>query len=66
MENKLKPCPFCGEEATIIGGPENWTPTFYDPDSGGEPIAVVCKCGCGLYGAFWDYSDAVKAWNQRT
>ena len=45
---KLKPCPFCGGEAEIVGGPENWTPTFCDPDSGGDPIAVVCKtCACG-------------------
>ena len=62
---KLKPCPFCGGEAEIVGGPENWTPTFYDPDSGGDPIAVVCKtCACGLH--FFDgYAEAITAWNTR-
>lgn len=62
---ELKPCPFCGGEAEIVGGPENWTPTFYDPDSGGDPIAVVCKtCACGLH--FFDgYAEAASAWNNR-
>jgi hypothetical protein len=65
MSNTLLPCPFCGGEAEIVGGPENWTPTFYDPDSGGDPIAVVCKtCACGLH--FFDgYAEAASAWNRR-
>lgn len=63
---ELKPCPFCGGNAVIIGGPENWTPTTHDPDSGGDPIAVVCEdCPCGLHGNFEDYSNAVHAWNCR-
>ncbi len=62
---KIEKCPFCGGEAEIVGGPENWTPTFYDPDSGGDPIAVVCKtCACGLH--FFDgYAEAIAAWNRR-
>lgn len=66
MSNTLLPCPFCGGEAEIVGGPENWTPTFYDPDGGGDPIAVVCKtCACGLH--FFDgYAEAIAAWNRRT
>ena len=65
MSNTLLPCPFCGGEAEIVGGPENWTPTFYDPDGGGDPIAVVCKtCACGLH--FFDgYAEAIAAWNRR-
>ena len=66
MNEELKPCPFCGGEAELIGGTENWTPTYDDPDSGGDPVAVVCNnCSCGLYGTFWDYGDAEKAWNNR-
>ncbi len=62
---ELKPCPFCGGEAQIVGGPEDWSPTFNDPDSGGDPIAVVCKnCNCGLY-CFEDYEEAIAAWNRR-
>ena len=63
--SELLPCPFCGGEAEIVGGPENWTPTFYDPDGGGDPIAVVCKtCACGLH--FFDgYAEAIAAWNRR-
>ena len=61
----LKPCPFCGGEAEVVGGPENWVPTFYDPDSGGEPIAIICKkCKCGLH-FFEDYSEAKADWNRR-
>jgi hypothetical protein len=65
MTENLLPCPFCNGEAEIVGGPENWAPTFYDPDSGGDPIAVVCKtCACGLH--FFDgYAEAASAWNRR-
>ena len=66
MIEELKPCPFCGGKAKIIGGPEDWSPSFYDPDSGGDPIAVICEnCGCGLHRNYDDYSDARKAWNAR-
>ena len=39
--SELKPCPFCGREVSIHGGPEEWTPTFYDPDSGGDPYYIA-------------------------
>ena len=48
MQNELKPYPFCGREVKIQGGPEEWHPTFYDPDSGGEPYQINCKCGCSF------------------
>jgi len=63
--NELKPCPFCGGEAEIIGGPEDWHPTYDDPDSGGHPYAVVCECGCGMYAAYYDAQQAIDAWNRR-
>lgn len=67
MSEELKPCPFCGGKAEITGGPEGWTPTFDDPDSGGDPIAVICQsCGCGLYSDFDDATEAINAWNRRT
>jgi len=65
MSKNLKSCPFCGGEAEIVGGPENWTPTFYDPDSGGDSIQINCKeCGC-ILGYFDDYDDAFTVWNRR-
>ena len=62
---ELMPCPFCGGEAQMVGGPEDWSPTFNDPDSGGDPISVVCKnCECGLH-FFEDYAEAIAAWSRR-
>ena len=59
-------CPLCGSEANIVGGPEDWHPTSYDPDSGGDPYSIVCTgCECGMVLAFWDIDEAIKAWNNR-
>jgi hypothetical protein len=64
--NMIKECPFCGGEAEIIGGPENWNPTFYDPDSGGDPITIQCKsCGGCMGTSSYDYAEALATWNAR-
>jgi hypothetical protein len=63
MDN-LKPCPFCGKEVKIQGGPEEWQPTFYDPDSGGDPYQIICECGCSV-GWYYDVEDLLKSWNRR-
>ena len=64
--SELKKCPFCGSEANIVGGSEDWHPTSYDPDSGGDPYSVVCTgCECGMALAFWDIDEAIAAWNRR-
>lgn len=65
-QNKLKPCPFCGSEIEIKGGPENWRPTWYDPDSGGDPYCINCKCGCRFNIGSQDAEDFINAWNRRT
>jgi hypothetical protein len=63
--DELKSCPLCGEKAEVIGGEENWRPSFYDPDSGGDPYHIQCtKCGCSG-GYHYEYNDAVKEWNSR-
>ncbi len=64
MQNELKPCPFCGREVKIRGGPKNWKPTFYDPDSGGDPYQICCECGC-CFGFFDDAEELSNAWNRR-
>ena len=62
---KIKPCPFCGSEAKIIGGPEDWIPTFLDPDSGGHPYQVHCV-NCDAYvGFFYEVEEAIEVWNRR-
>ena len=66
---KLKPCPLCGKEINAeknIYIPErDWKPSFYDPDSGGEPISIRCECGLRFYTGTYDWEEAVKAWNKR-
>lgn len=64
--NELKPCPFCGSEVEIRGGCENWRPTWYDPDSGGDPYYINCKCGCCFDIGSQDARDFINAWNRRT
>lgn len=65
MKNKLLPCPFCGNEVEIHGGVEKWTPTFYDPDSGGDPYYINCKCGVEFSIGYCDAFDLIKRWNTR-
>ena len=64
MEINLKPCPKCGREVELCGGPENWQPTFYDPDSGGDPYTINCECGIS-FGWFYDVEEIVEEWNRR-
>lgn len=64
MVIELKPCPFCGREVELSGGPENWRPTFYDPDSGGDPYQIICECGC-CFGWSYDVEEIVDKWNRR-
>lgn len=64
---KLRNCPFCGGEAELVGGPEEWSPTFNDPDSGGEPYRVICsECGAEMAGGgLFEPEQAAEAWNRR-
>lgn len=60
----LKPCPFCGGEVNVYG-PEDWHPTFYDPDSGGDPVSMCCDCGLTFSIGSYDYQETYDAWNRR-
>lgn len=66
---KLKPCPFCGKEIdtekNVYIPDRDWAPSFYDPDSGGNPIAIHCECGLTFYTGTWDWKEAVEIWNRR-
>ena len=68
--SELKCCPICGKEIDIENDlyiPErDWKPTFYDPDSGGDPINIHCKCGLEFSTGTYDWNEFVKAWNTRT
>lgn len=70
LENPILPCPICGKEIDIEKDmylPErDWNPTFYDPDSGGDPINIHCQCGLEFSTGTYDYADFVKAWNRRS
>lgn len=61
----LKPCPICGKKVEVHGGNEEWTPTSFDPDSGGEPYFIECKCGLNFSIGPCEYTDFTKAWNTR-
>lgn len=72
---KLKPCPFCGGEATYTGG-NNIIRVMNDGgivDFDGEywPVRIVCKSCLASTNEFYaenddkNYEDAEKAWNRR-
>lgn len=53
------------QKVEIYGGVENWTPTFYDPDSGGDPYYIHCECGIEFSIGYCDITEIVNAWNTR-
>lgn len=61
---ELEPCPVCGAKVQVHG-PEDWYPTFYDPDSGGDPVVLHCDCGLSFSINSYDYRETYKAWNRR-
>ena len=60
-EETLKPCPFCGGEATIriFKGKDGWRDRY----------AILCRYdegGCGAESGLYHYmSEAIEAWNRR-
>jgi hypothetical protein len=68
-KQKLIPCPLCGKEidenADMYLPERDWKPTFYDPDSGGDPIYIRCKCGLEFSTGTYDYAEFINAWNRR-
>lgn len=73
MSATLKPCPFCGGEASgngvvrYSGKHEAW---FADGTRVTEAFFVNCtRCGAsnrGLVGGYQTQPEAVAAWNRRT
>lgn len=61
----LKPCSFCGSIPSVHG-PMDWKPTFYDPDSGGDPVSLSCDCGLYFCIGSYDYQETYDAWNRRS
>ena len=61
---ELLPCPKCFKYVKVYG-PEDWKPTFCDPDSGGDPVNYVCECGLTFCIGRYDYYETMKAWNTR-
>jgi len=53
MDEKLKPCPFCGGKAKVQS----------DSFNGGE-FSVLCKCGASI-GEGGSKEHITKKWNQR-
>lgn len=57
-------CPVCGE-SVAVHGPEDWEPTFQDPDSGGEPYWFECECGLAFGTSYYEFKQALALWNTR-
>ena len=57
-------CPKCFKPVTVRG-PEDWQPTFHDPDSGGDPYSFECKCGLAFSTYKYDFKEALSDWNAR-
>ena len=57
MENKLKPCPFCGGNA--------YDHLKYSFHANKQRHAVKCT-KCNAYMEYRDKKSAIKAWNTRT
>ena len=68
-KTKLLSCPICGkeidEEKDMYIPERDWKPTFYDPDSGGDPMEIHCECGLQFCVGYVDWEDFAKAWNTR-
>lgn len=65
---ELKKCPFCGKKIDIendVHGVDDWRPTYYDPDSGGDPYSIRCDCGLTFCTGTYEWDEFVKAWNNR-
>lgn len=62
-EEQLKPCPFCGGEATKqVIAPHKHEMTKWLPDCNGEVI-IECKCGCSIIRD--TEKEAITHWNTR-
>lgn len=70
VKKELKPCPFCGRsidiEKNVYEPSRDWHPTFMDPDSGGDPIKINCKCGLMFCTGTYDWGEFVEAWSRRS
>lgn len=58
-------CPKCFKPVKV-NGPEDWKPTFYDPDSGGDPYGFYCECGLAFETDHYEFKEALAEWNTRT
>lgn len=61
----IKPCPLCGGKLTVHGGIKDWSPSFYDPDSGGDPYIATCECGFYFTNGSYEYEEFIKTLNRR-
>lgn len=53
MNDKLKPCPFCGEKVDLFMGVDGSWATW------------IIECNCGIEMRFLSREDAIEAWNTR-
>ena len=54
VEDKLKPCPFCGEAAEMVDDPRSENARF-----------IRCICCGARTDTCYDYNETVHLWNRR-
>ena len=66
-DDKLLPCPFCGETAGVLFTPTCDRKTPYNPADRAFPIVRCASCFAEAHGTDWDQrgKTAIAAWNTR-
>ena len=62
MSDKLKPCPFCGGDAMLIGRPLHFNHMF---DDGERAYHIECSLCWVRTPEVTDEESAVNSWNRR-
>lgn len=63
--NKIKPCPFCGEEDELLYGEAYNPDAWWDSAMRGEVYGYIKCVACGCILKANDLKGAIERWNKR-